>query len=75
MGGGSLKEKCLERVNHDILMSWLARHVDDERVLKRILRLSGSGSDALRGRNGTKHGHAARRALVAAAVEHPAYEL
>ena len=36
-------EKFFDRVNHDILMSRLARHVDDERVLKLIRRYLEAG--------------------------------
>ncbi|MFA6229515.1 MAG: group II intron reverse transcriptase/maturase [Rhodanobacter sp.] len=36
-------EKFFDRVNHDILMSRVARHVDDERVLKLIRRYLEAG--------------------------------
>jgi RNA-directed DNA polymerase len=36
-------EKFFDRVNHDILMSRVARHVDDERVLKLIRRYLETG--------------------------------
>lgn len=53
-------EKFFDRVNHDILMSRVARHVDDERVLKLIRRyleagLMRDGVEAVRDR-GTPQG-------------------
>lgn len=53
-------EKFFDRVNHDILMSRVARHVDDERVLKLIRRyleagLMRGGVEAARSR-GTPQG-------------------
>ncbi|HMM67298.1 MAG TPA: reverse transcriptase domain-containing protein [Dokdonella sp.] len=44
MGGGyGLGEKFFDRVNHDVLISRVARHVDDARVLKLIRRYLEAG--------------------------------
>ena len=42
-------EKFFDRVNHDILMSRLARRIEDKRLLKIIRKTSGSGDDEARG--------------------------
>ena len=36
-------EKFFDRVNHDLLMSWLARHVADKRLLKLVRRFLQAG--------------------------------
>ena len=64
-------EKFFDRVNHDILMSRIARQVKDDRVLKLIRRYLEAGM--MSGRRQCEDGrYATRRAAVTAAVEHTA---
>ena len=65
-------EKFFDRVNHELLMSKLAQKIGDARVLALIRRYLQAGMMA-DGLGAAAHrGHAARRAAVAAAVQHPA---
>lgn len=65
-------ERFFDRVNHDILMSRVARHVEDTRVLKLIRRYLEAGLMRDGGGSDAGPGHAAGRAAVTVAVEHPA---
>ena len=65
-------EKFFDRVNHDVLMARVGRKVGDKRVLGLIGRYLRAGLMAGGGRGTADARHAARRAAVAAAVEHPA---
>ena len=65
-------EKFFDRVNHDLLMAELAKKIGDERVLDSSAGICEAGHDGGRDRAAEDGRHAARRAAVAAAVEHPA---
>ena len=64
-------EKFFDRVNHDVLMSRLARRIKDKRVLRLIRRYLQAGMME-RDSDSAARGHTARWATLAAAVEHPA---
>jgi len=65
-------EKFFDRVNHDLLMSKLVAKIGDVRVFDTDSTVSRSGHDG-GWASAAAHGrHAARRAAVAAAVQHPA---
>ena len=53
-------EKFFDRVNHDILMSRVARRIGDKRLL-RIIPLFASGHDAGRGVRNPRRGNSTRR--------------
>ncbi|CAI8735508.1 RNA-directed DNA polymerase [Pseudomonas sp. IT-196MI5] len=65
-------EKFFDRVNHDILMAMIERHVEDKRVLRLIHRYLEAGGHVGRDRQPTAGRHAARRPALAVVVEHPA---
>ena len=65
-------EKFFDRVNHDMLMARVARKVKDKRVLRLIRRYLQAGMMADGLVRPRERRHAARRAAVAAAVQHPA---
>lgn len=62
-------EKFFDRVNHDVLMARVARHVRDRVTLKLIRRFLEAGMMGRRCDAGEDGGHAAGRPAVAAAVE------
>ena len=63
-------EAFFDRVNHDVLMSILAKRIADRRVLGLIRRYLDAGIMAgRRGRDGSARGNAARRAPLTVACE------
>ena len=60
-------EKFFDRVNHDILMSRLARRIGDKRLLRIVRRFLQAGMHGGGGVQRTARRHAARRSDVAAA--------
>ncbi len=64
-------EKFFDRVNHDILMSRLARRISDKQVLRLIRRYLQAGMMAERGSEARERRDSARRPAVPVAVERP----
>ena len=64
-------EKFFDRVNHDILMSRVARKVKDKRVLKLIRRYLKAGIMVDGVTSAPQQGDASRRPALSALVEHP----
>ena len=65
-------EKFFDRVNHDVLMARVVREGEGRTGVEADPALSGSGTDGRRGGECANGRHAARRATVAAVVQHPA---
>ncbi|MDZ7809783.1 MAG: reverse transcriptase domain-containing protein [Arhodomonas sp.] len=65
-------EKFFDRVNHDVLMHRVSRRVADRRVLAPHRPLPACGVARRGCGQPTPPGHAAGRAALAAAVQHPA---
>jgi RNA-directed DNA polymerase len=65
-------EKFFDRVNHDILMSRVARGISDKRVLLLIRRYLQAGHHGTRTDDGEPRGNAARRSVLATIIQHRA---